>query len=245
MIPTSRTEFKEYCLRRLGKPVINIEMDDEQIEDRIDDALQYYWEYHFDGTERIYAKHPLTQDNISNSYIDVPTNILGVSNIFPVTASTITNSLFSFQYQFALQNLANLVNINTAEYVRTFQQIELIENIFGQRIPYRYNRRTNRLYLDADLETFVSEGDYIVLDVLVALNTNYNGLWGDRWLQRYATAMLKKQWGENLKKFEGVKIVGGVSFNGQKIWDEATEEIKMLEDDMALSYSLPNQVLIG
>lgn len=246
--PHDRQSFRDYCLRRLGAPVNHIEVDDEQVEDRIDDALQYYWDYHVDGAERVYFKHQITPEDIARRYIEVPDKIIGVAHILALNTSMITlqAGIFSLRYQLALNQIANLSAINTAPFVQAMQQMELIDNVFSRRVNFRFNRHTNKVYLDINLDANIDAGEYIILEAYVVLDPDvYSNAWRDRWLQRYATALIKRQWGENLKKFEGVQMLGGVTFNGQKIYDEAIEEITKLEDEMLTTHSQPPGIFIG
>jgi hypothetical protein len=242
---TSRSEFKEYCLRKLGKPVIEINVDDDQVEDRIDEALKYYWDYHFDGTEKIYYKHQFTQEDIENRYITLPQNIIGAVNIFALGDYIATNNIFNIRYQIALNDLYTLTYQSMVPYYMAFQQLQLLEQLLVGQQPIRYNRNTNKLYVDVNWEK-VTVGYYLVVEAYQVVDpTVYQDVWNDRWLQRYATALIKKQWGTNLTKFTGMQLPGGVQFNGEKIYNDAHEEIEKYEQEMISSYSLPVTDMIG
>lgn len=246
--PNSRQAFKDYCLRKLGYPVIEINVDDEQIEDRIDDALQYYWEYHYDGQIKTFVKHQITKEEIERRWIDTPETLIGINSVHNLNSTYMTSNqgLFSLRYQFALNELVNLGRIQTAPFIQTIQSLELIDSVFSQRVPFRFNKHTDRLYLDADLSIHLNPGDYVIIECYLLLNPDeYSKIWRDRWLQRYATAQIKLQWGNNLKLYEGIQMLGGVTFNGQKIYDEALEEITTLEQEMIGTYSTPPAVFIG
>jgi hypothetical protein len=244
-IANSRATFKESCLRRLGKPVIEINVDDDQVDDRIDEALKYYWDYHFDGTEKIYYKHQVTSTDITNKYITLPENIIGAVNIFSPGDALNTNNLFNIRYQIALNDLYTLTSVSMVPYYMAMQHIQVIEEILVGKKPLRYNRNRNILYVDMDWNTF-AEGQYLIVEAYEIVNPDtYTDTWGDRWLSQYATALIKRQWGNNLKKFEGMQMPGGLTFNGQKIYDEAIEEINNLEKEMITSYSLPVSDMIG
>ena len=244
-VPTSRSEFKEYCLRKLGKPVIEINVDDDQVEDRIDEALKYYWDYHFDGTERIYYKHLITSTNISDKYITLPENIIGAVRIFNIGDPMVTNNLFDIRYQIALNDLYTLTSVSMIPYYMMFQHIQLLEQMLVGQQPIRYNRHTDKLYVDMDWNK-VTAGNYLIVEAYQVLDPDtYTDAWGDRWLSRYATALIKKQWGSNLTKFSGLTLPGGVQFNGDKIYNDAVNEIEAMEKDMATSYSLPSFDMIG
>ena len=244
-VPTTRAAFKEYCLRRLGKPVIEINVDDDQVEDRIDEALKYYWDYHFDGTEKIFYKHQVTANTISDKYITLPDNIIGAVNIFNIGDAMNVANIFNIRYQIALNDLYTLTNVSLVPYFMAFQHIQLIEEILVGKKPIRYNRHRNQLFIDMDW-SIMTAGQYIIVEAYQIVDPDtYSDAWGDRWLLQYATALIKRQWGNNLKKFEGMQMPGGLTFNGQKIYDEAVEEINALEKEMIVSYSLPVIDMIG
>ena len=244
--PTTREALKAYCLRQLGAPVIEINVDDEQVEDCIDDAIQYYHDYHFDGTEKVYLAHQVTETDVSNKYIDIPESVIGVVNIFDIGDSFSTNNLFNIRYQIALNDLFAFNYGPFAPYYMALQNVALAEELFVGRQSLRFNRHTNRLYIDMAWGEKVVVGEYIIVEGYAALDPEtYSDVYNDRWLKRYSTALIKKQWGTNLKKFEGLQMPGGITFNGQKIWDEATDEISQLESEMISSFSLPVSDMLG
>lgn len=243
--PTTRAEFKEWCLRKLGKPVIEINVDEDQVDDRVDEAIAYWNDYHFDGTQQLYFKHQFTANNISDGYIEIPENIIGVVDIFDIGDSLSTNNLFNIRYQFALNEIYDLSNYGLANYYMAMQHIEFIEEILVGKIPIRYNRHINRLYLDFDWGK-VNAGQYLIVKAYSVIDPDtYADMWKDRWLQNYATAKIKYQWGSNLTKFEGMQLPGGVQFNGMQILQDAQAEIEKLEEQMIVSYSLPVTDMIG
>jgi hypothetical protein len=244
--PTTREELKDYCLRQLGAPVLEINVADEQIEDCVDDAIQYYHDYHFDGTEKVFLAHQVTQTDVTNRYIDIPEAVIGVINIFDIGDSFSTNNLFNIRYQIALNDLFAFNYGPFAPYYMALQNVALAEELFVGRQSIRFNRHTNRLYVDMAWSEKVVVGEHIIVEGYAALDPEtYSDVYNDRWLKRYATSLIKKQWGTNLKKFEGLQMPGGITFNGQKIWDEATDEITQLESEMINSYSLPVADMIG
>jgi hypothetical protein len=244
-VPTSRSEFKEYCLRKLGKPVIEINVDDDQVEDRIDEALKYYWDYHFDGTERIYYKHQITANNVVDKYITLPENIIGAVRIFNIGDPMVTNNLFDIRYQIALNDLYTLTSVSMIPYYMMFQHIQHMEQLLVGQQPIRYNRHNDKLYIDMDWNK-VNVGNYLIVEAYQILDPDvYTDAWGDRWLALYATALIKKQWGSNLTKFSGLQLPGGVQFNGDKIYNDADNEIEAMEKEMSTSYSLPAYDMIG
>jgi hypothetical protein len=245
-LPASRDQLKEYCLRNLGKPVIDINVDGEQLEDRIDEAIEYYRDYHFDGTERVFYKHIATAQDIQNGYIDVPDSIYGVTGCFTLGGTYSVNNLFNVRYQIHLNDLYDLLQSSVVPYVMAMTHINFLEEIFVGKQPIRYNRHKNRVHIDTSWTDKIPLGSFIILDAYQVIDPDVNtDMYSDRWLLRYTTALFKRQWGENIKKFEGLQMPGGLTFNGQKIWEEATEEIRKLEDEMISSYSLPVHDMIG
>jgi hypothetical protein len=244
-VPISRSEFKEYCLRSLGKPVIEINVDDDQVEDRIDEALKYYWDYHFDGTEKIYYKHQITNQNVSDKYIILPENIIGAVRIFNIGDPMVTNNLFDIRYQIALNDLYTLTSVSMIPYYMMFQHIQLLEQLLVGQQPIRYNRHSNKLSVDMDWGK-VNVGNFLLVEAYQVLDPDiYTDAWGDRWLALYTTALIKRQWGSNLTKFTGLQLPGGVQFNGTKIYDDARADIEAMEKEMSSSYSLPAYDMIG
>ena len=245
MIPTDRATFKEYCLRRLGKPLNEINIDDDQLDDRVDDALQYFWDYHFSGSEKTYYKYPVTDQDKTNKYITLPDNIIGAVNIFPIGQALNTNNLFNIRYQIALNDLYTLTSVSMVPYYMALQHVQFLEQMLVGQQPLRYNRYINKLYIDMDWDR-LNTGDYIIVEAYQVVDPNiYIKVWTDRWLCRYATCLIKQQYGTNLKKYGSMPLPGGITFNGQKIYDEATEERAELEKEMIRSYSLPVTDIIG
>ncbi len=244
-LPTSRASFKEYCLRALGKPVIEVNVDDDQVDDRIDEALKYYWDYHFDGTEKIYYKYQVTEQTKIDRYVPMPQNVIGVINLFPIGQALNTNNLFNIRYQIALNDLYTLTSVSMVPYYMALTHVQFLEQMLVGQQPIRYNRHMNRLYIDMDWN-ILNSGDYIIAEAYQIVDPDvYTDAWNDRWLLRYATCLIKQQWGTNLKKFGSMQLPGGLTFNGQQIYDEATQERDKLEQDMITSYSLPVTDMIG
>jgi hypothetical protein len=244
-VPTSRAEFTEFCLRKLGKPVIEINVDEDQVGDRIDEALRYYWDYHFDGSEKTYYKRLLTQSDIDNKYITMPENIIGVVNIFDLGSALGLNNLFNIRYQIALNDLYTLTSVSMVPYYMAMNHVQFLEQMLVGKQPLRYNRHINRLYIDMSWDQ-VAVDNYLIVEAYQVVDPDvYTDAWGDRWLGRYASCLIKQQWGQNMKKFRGMKLPGGIEFNGQQIYDEATAEREQLEKEMIYSYSLPATDMIG
>ena len=240
----NRDEFKAYCLRKLGAPVIEINVDDDQVEDRVTEALNFYWDYHFDGMEKVYYKYEVTQTDIYNRYITMPDNIRGVVNLFPVGQSLNTNNLFNIRYQIALNDLYTLTSVSMVPYYMALQHVQFLEQILVGMQPFRYNRIINKLYLDMDW-SLVNIGDYLIIEAYQVIDPNvYTKGYNERLLQNYATALIKEQWGANLSKFSGMQLPGGVTFNGDKIFSDAVVERKELEK-VIYDSSLPIADMIG
>jgi hypothetical protein len=244
--PTNRTDFKEYCLRSLGKPVINIDVADSQVEDRIDEALRYYWDYHFDGSEKMYYKHQIIQEDKDNKYITLPENIIGAVRIFPLGFySSSTNNMFNVQYQIALNDLYTLTSYDIVPYYMMRQHLNVLQEVLVGEKPIRYNRHMNKLSIDMDWN-LVEVGQYLMVEAYEIVDPDlYSNVWADRWLMDYATALIKRQWGNNLKKLKNMQLPGGVSLSGQEIYDEAIEEIENMKKEMIMNFSLPITDMIG
>lgn len=235
--PATREEFKNYCLRKLGSPVVQINVDDEQVEDRIDEALYFYQEHHYDGTERVLIQHQVTAQDKSNEYITLPDAVIGVSRVLDLGQSYQSSNLFNIRYQIHLNDLFDLSAASYVPYTMAMTHISNIEEIFVGKKPIDYNRHINRLKIYMDWQNDVAAGEYVIVDAYQITDPNvYASVWGDRWLQRYATALIKKQWGNNLKKYNGMRLPGGVDFNGQQIYDEADAEIKEIEENVINNY---------
>lgn len=232
MAINSREDLKEYCLRQLGSPVIQINVEDTQLEDRIDDALEFFRLYHYDGSETVYLKHQLTQLDIDNKTIPVSDLIYSVKRMVPFPMSGSSSNLFSAQYQILLNDIYNLSAMSLQQYVQTMQQIDMVNFILNGETPLRFNRYKGVLQIDADWSKF-SVGDYIVVEAYGAVDEEvYTKIYSDPWLRKYTTALFKRQWAYNLKKFSGIALPGGVVLNGDKLYEEATSEITVMEENL-------------
>ena len=238
--------------------MIEINVDADQVDDRINDALKYYWDYHFDGSVKVYYKYgPITNEDITNKYLKLPTTIMGVTRVFPIGAALSTNNLFNIRYQIALNDLYDLTATTMVPYYLAMQHIQFLEQLLVGEQGIRYNRHTDTLYIDMDWG-LVNAGEYFMIEAYQYCNpeptydisnnlvdAGYPAVWSDWWLQRYATALIKEQWGSNLTKFKSVKLPGGIEFNAEKIYDDAVKEKAALENEMINSYSLPVADMIG
>jgi hypothetical protein len=230
--PTTRDELKKYCLRRLGAPVIEINVDEDQVQDRIDDALAFYHDYHYDGTERTFLKHQITATDITNNYIAIPSTINSIIDVMPLGNDTSTNNLFNVKYQITLNDIQNWSGYQMSNYVMSMERIALMQELLVGKQRLRFSRHTDKMYLDMDWSR-VSVGEYVIIECYQAMDPEtYSQIYGDWWLRKYTTALIKKQWGQNLSKFEGMQLPGGVTFNGQQILADANEEIAKLEEEV-------------
>jgi hypothetical protein len=321
-LPATRQEFADHCLRRLGHPVIGIEVTEEQIDDRIDEALEYYHDYHYSGTEKHYFKYQMSANNHSTviydctvanggigyansdvvvfsggggnsaaasittdangtildctlsdngtgyanppdvtvttgggtgasitaelgGFIPLPENIIGAVKIFPAGASLSSNDMFNLRYQIALNDLYTLTHTSMVPYYSAFQHVQLLEEILVGQQPIRFNRHTDRVYVDMDW-SIINNGDFIIVEAYRIIDPEtWPDVWADRWLIAYVTALIKKQWGQHLSKFSGMMLPGGLQFNGQEIQQEAQQEIEKLEYEMVHTYSMPVNDFIG
>lgn len=238
-IPTTREEFAELCLQRLGKPVINIEVTDDQVDLAIDEALAVYRDHHYDASSKVYYKHLVTEKDKQRRYITLPDSIHGVTRIFDVTGIYNGNNIFDIRYQIALNDLYTLTQQSMVPFFMTMQHLELLNTILTGAKPIRFQRHQNRLYIDMNWKT-IAEGIYIVVECYQNIDPEeFEDVWSDRWLQKYTTALVKRQWGNNLKKFSGVQMPGGIQFNGQIIYDEAIREIEELDAQVINDFSYP------
>jgi hypothetical protein len=278
--PSTRQELIDYCLRRLGAPVLEINVDDDQIDDLVDDALQYFQERHFDGVERMYLKYQISQADIdrgrgrntngvgivttsatstsiagygtttsnfyeTSNFIQIPDSVIGIEKIFRFDTSAISGGMFSIKYQLFLNDLYYFNSVDLLQYAMTKSYLEDIDHLLTTDKQIRYNKRQDRLYLDIDWQA-QSVGDYIVIDCYRILDPNtFTGVYNDSFLKKYLTALIKRQWGQNLIKFNGVKLPGGIELNGRQIYDDAEREISEIQSRMATDYELPPYDFIG
>jgi len=245
-VPTTKDEFKEYCLRKLGKPVIEINVDDDQIDDRIDECLKYFADYHFDGSDKVYYKHQVVEQDRTNKYITLPENIMGAVRVFPIADPIVrSDDLFNIRYQIALNDLYTLTSVSMVPYYMTMEHLSLISELLVGQQPIRFSRHKNRAYIDMDWNK-IKNGEFLLIEAYEVIDpTDWSNVWGDRWLQHYTTAKIKYQWGSNLTKFTGMSLPGGVQFNGERILEDAQQEITKLEAEMIATYSLPVSDMIG
>jgi len=247
--PNSRATLIDYCLRNLGAPVIEINIDEDQLDDRIDEAIQFYQHYHADATEKVFLKHQVSQDDIDNQYISIPEVVTDVIRVLPISNSgSISADMFDVKYQLHLNDMYKLGYMgNILEYVQTQQHmstVDLLVNSDDKRISF--NRHKDRLDIVMDWATEVSVGEFIVVEAYRIVDPDtFTDVYNDYYLKKYATALIKKQWGANLIKFEGMVMPGGVTFNGRQIFDDAVEELLKLEEEVRLNWEQPVDFYVG
>ena len=315
--PTTRAELVTYCKRKLGFPVIEINVDDDQVDDRIDEALSFYQDYHFDGTEKIYMKHMITAEDINRRWIYCPDAVIFVTGVMPFDQSNASINMFDLRYQLRLHDLYDFTSVSYVSYEITMQHIRTLNLLFSGTPQFRFNRKQNKVFLDIDWARDVYPGDYVIVECYRTLNpatitltgtatytsgvntvtgygttfdqqllendfitlngvdtwqiarissptsievrgplttsaanvaitsAGYSDVWNDRFLKKYATALIKLQWGNNLSKFSGIQMPGGVTLDGVRIMTEAQAEIDKMEEDMFNMNVLPSEILLG
>lgn len=233
-IPTTRVEFGQFIMRKLGAPVIEINISEEQADDIIDQALYFWQEWHYNGNMKFYYSYKLTQPDIDNKYITMPSDIIGAVRIFPLGQAISSDALFNMRYQFIMNDLYSLTNVSLTPYYMTMQHISLLEEVLVGQQPVRYNRHQNQLHIDMDW-SIACVGEYLVIECVQAMDpATVVDVWRDRWLQDYTAAMMKRQWGDNLSKYD-VVLPSGMKMNGVKIRDDADAEVKRLEKTVPMT----------
>ena len=244
--PASMEELKDFCLRQLGYPVVQINVDDVQVNDAVELAFEYWNEFHFNGTERTYFKHLMTEEDIAHQYVVVPDALVGATRIFPVAGSNMAMSFFDLRYQLRLNDLWDLSSTSYTNYEMTMQHLATLDLLFSGQQPVRFNRLTNKFFIDWDWNNDIYPGQYIVIEGYIVTDpVAYTRVWNDRMLKKLATAYIKKQWGNNMKKFGGMQLPGGITMNGQQIFDEAVAEITQIEQYISDTYQEPPMFLVG
>ena len=269
-IPTSKSTFASYCKRALGFGVIDINVSDDQVDDRIDEALQYFAQYHYDGIEKMYLKHQITQDTIDRcrtnttssatdkvdstitasfsegkNFIPIPDSVLSVVQIFPFSNAQ-TNSMFDIRYQLRLNDLYDFSSTSIVHYEMTMRHLDFLDHILVGEKPIRFNTLSNRLYIDMDWAEDIDADEYLIIECYRQLDpTQHTRMFDDIMLKRYATALIKRQWGQNLSKFSGTAMLGGVTLNGPELFSTAIQEQRQIEDEIRLNYEEPPHIMQG
>ena len=266
-VPSTKATLKEYCLRALGKPVIDINVDDDQVDDRIDEAVQYFAQYHVDGVERMYLKYKVTAADITrmttnasesvtdnsvtttyeraDNFLVVPSAVISVVNVFPLSDRANLN-MFDVRYQLRLNDLYDFSSTSIVHYEMTMRHLDFLDHILVGEKPMRFNHLSNRLFIDMDWGTDITAGEYLIIEVFRKLDPDtYTDIYDDIYLKRYATTLIKKQWGQNLSKFSGTAMLGGVTLNGPELFSTAIQEQRQLEDEIRLNYEEPPHMQQG
>ena len=266
-VPNTKATLKEYCLRALGKPVIDINVDDDQVDDRIDEAVQYFCQYHTDGVERMYLKYEVTADDITrmtadtsesitensvtttwkqgNNFLIVPETVISVVNVFPLSDRANLN-MFDVRYQLRLNDLYDFSSTSIVHYQMTMQHLDFLDHILVGEKPMRFNHLSNKLFLDMDWNNDITAGEFLIFEVFRRLDpATSTDMFDDLYLKRYTTTLIKKQWGQNLSKFSGTAMLGGVTLNGPELFSTAIQEQRQLEDEIRLNYEEPPHMQQG
>jgi len=275
--PSSRQELIDYCLRRLGAPVLEINVADDQIDDLVDDTIQYFNERHYDGVEKMYLKYKITDDDISrgrakgtdgvgivtttatstgiaattfnfyenSNFIQVPDSVIGIERIFKFDTSSISGGMFSIKYQLFLNDLYYFNSVELLQYAMVKSYLEDIDFLLTTDKQIRFNKRQDRLYLDIDWGS-QSAGDFMVIECYRALDpSSFSQIYNDSFVKKYLTAQIKRQWGQNLIKFNGVKLPGGIELNGRQLYEDAERELDDIKQRMSTEYELPPLDFVG
>jgi hypothetical protein len=313
---TTRSQFKTYCLRKLGFPVIEINVDDDQVDDRIDEGLAFWRDYHYDGTEKLFMKHCITAEDIDRQWIYCPDAVQFVTGVMPFDLSNASINMFDLRYQLRLHDLYDFTSVSYVSYEITMQHLRTLNLLFSGTPQFRFNRHQNKVFLDIDWTRDVQPGNFVIIEcyrtlepetvtltgtvsgspssnTIIGTGTKFDqelaafdfitiggeqkqvgnidnpttitligpptlthvnatatlegvtDVWNDRFLKKYTTALIKRQWGSNLKKFAGIQMPGGVTLNGQVIYDEAIQEIEKMEEEIYMMGSLPSEILTG
>ena len=247
--PSTRDGLIDWCKRKLGEPVIEINVDHDQVEDRVDEALQYYQEFHSDSVFRAYLKHQITQTDVDNKYITISNNVLFVSRVFPLVDNSASRNFFDMKYQMHLNDIADLHSYigDLAYYEQMQQYLSLLDMRLNGTVQSEFTRNQNRLYLFGDFgDGDIKKDDYIVAETYQVIDpTTHTKVFNDMWLKEYTTALIKQQWGSNLIKFEGMTLPGGVMLNGRQLFDDATADIERLREKIRMDHELPPDFFMG
>ena len=266
-IPSTKATLKEYCLRALGKPVIDINVDDDQVDDRIDEAVQYFSQYHYDGVERMYLKYQVTAADVTRmttdssesvtensvtttwkqgeNFLIVPSSVISVVNVFPLSDRANLN-MFDVRYQLRLNDLYDFSSTSIVHYEMTMRHLDFLDHILVGEKPMRFNQLSNRLFIDMDWSNDITAGEYLIIEVFRKLDPDtHTDIYDDIYLKRYATALIKRQWGQNLSKFNGTAMLGGVTLNGPELFSTAIAEQQKLEEEIRSNYEEPAHMQQG
>ena len=247
-VPNSRDTLIDYCLRALGAPVIEINVDDDQISDRVDEALQFYQHYHADAIEKVFLKHQVTQTDINNGYLTLNNLVTEVIRVLPIRDTMSSNNLFDIKYQMPLNDMFSLGYMGSLlEYSMAQQYLSTLDLIIDSDSKFaQFDKHRNRLEIHMKWDEEVNVNDFLVVEAYRIIDPEtFTEVYNDYYLKKYLTALLKRQWGANLLKFEGMQMPGGVTFNGRQLFDDANEELQRLEEEVRLNWEEPVDFYTG
>lgn len=240
---SSRQELIDYAKRTLGEPLVKVNISPEQADDRVDEALQMFWDYHHDGTERVIVKHQVTAQDKQNEFLYTPTDIIGITRVWYSNYST--SSIWTVMFFNKLWLDINTPGSGMSSYIKLSKDLEELDSLFRNKVVWQYNRNSNKLYLQIDWSQ-VKEGDYIVYEAIMAVNPDTNPeVWNDPWLKAYFVELMRKQWGMNLSKFKNVELPGGMTIDGDQLVSEANENLTRMKEEMLEKYSFIGQIFLG
>ena len=244
-LPTNREEFKRNCLRECGEPVIKVNVAPQQVDDAVENAFQFFAEYHFDAQYKTLLKHQITQTDVDNGYLTMPENVQHVVKIFPL-GDGISNGIFSLRYQLSLNDLYDLSSSSLSSYVVAMQYVSTIQNVLTPESSLRFQRHMNRIIIDSDFDIKYRVGQWILIEVMMLVDPDqFPDVWKDRMLRRLCVAYINLQWGKNLKKYGQIQLPGGTTLNGQQIYDDAVREVEEVEGDFKRKFEEPIDFVVA
>lgn len=247
--PNSRTTLIDYCLRNLGSPVLEVNVDPDQLEDRVDEAIQYYQNFHSDATLRTFLKHQVTTTDVTNEYITLSASVQNITKMFNVHGSAMSRNFFDIKYQMHLNDMRQMHGFigELAYYEQMQQYLSTLDMKLNGTPQVQFSRMQNRLYIHGEFQDGdLKAGDYLVAEIYEKINPDtFTNVYNDLWLKEYTTALIKRQWGANLMKFEGMQLPGGVMINGRQLYDDATGDIERLRESIRLEHEMPADFFIG
>lgn len=246
MSVNSRQGLIDYCLRDLGAPVVEVNVDIDQVEDRVDEAIAFWREFHYDAVELVYLKQEMTSNVIAQQYVEISDAVVGINKVFPFYNRSQGMNIFDVRYQILINDLYSLMSTDIIYYSMVKTQLELINQLLVGQKPIRYNKHANRLFIDMDWDRDVNPGDFIIVEAYRILDPEqFTDVYNDRLLKKLATAYIKRQWATNVKKFSGVQLPGGVIIDGNVLYQEAQQEIKDIEQEIQDRFELPPDMFVG
>jgi len=240
MAVNSRSSLITYCKQKLGEPVVQVNVDEAQISDRIDEALNMFRQFHYDGITKGYRAHTITQDDIDNEYITIPDSVMAVTGMLKISILSL-----AVQTQVVLQNMPS-ISTSFTNYYLDQMNLALFDRLFNSQPGFQFTKVTDKLQIATTWADTFEVGDVVVFQVHIINDPEtYGEIYDSLWLKKYATALIKQQWGTNLVKFQGITLPGGVVLDGQRILSEATDEIEKLELEIRDVWSEPVAFAMG